>query len=103
MYTSRINPMMRESSTVLINNNVAEKAECSCKGRNCRRARPNQPDLAVLEAEDSDTMRRFYMEELRELDTAMVHQNESLEILSGKITHPKPKTTPAENERNVKA
>ena len=54
-----------------INNNVAEKAECSCKGRNWRIARLNQPpEAAVLETEDSATMSRFYTEQPCEPDTA---------------------------------
>jgi len=62
---------MRESNTVLINNSVAENAECSCRGRNWRIARLNQlPGAAVLEAEDSATMSRFYTEQPCEPDTA---------------------------------
>src|SRR5262245_39010492 len=60
-----MNPMMRESNTVLINNNVAENAECSCRGRNWRIARLYQLlGAAVWGAEDSATMSRFYTHSL---------------------------------------
>ncbi len=51
-----------------INSNVAENAECSCKGRNWRKARLNQPrGAAGLEIGDSATLWRFYTEGIRPL------------------------------------